>query len=107
MNQEILLSYTEFSEDDVQNVLDIDPAKQPSQRMNRRSQILRGEFLALPDSPDAPLQRNRRLLQQLSLPLPADQAGLTRTKIILRERNQGRDQLLNSVAAAGRNGKVG
>ena len=34
--------------DHVQDILDIDPAEQPSQRIRRRPQILGRQFLALP-----------------------------------------------------------
>src|SRR5260370_15055693 len=75
--------------------------------MSRDPQILGGEFLPLADRAYAALQRIRRLLQQFSLPLPADQAALARTKVILLESNQGCDQLLDSVAATGRNSQIG
>ena len=42
MNKEILLTYTKLFEDYIQNILDVDLAKQPTQRMNCGSQILGG-----------------------------------------------------------------
>src|ERR1019366_7626701 len=88
MNKERLLSYTKFSEDHIQDILDIDPTKQPTQRMNRSPQILRREFLAVPYHFHTALQRNRGFLQQFSLPLPPDQPPLIRAEIFLSERHQ-------------------
>ena len=48
MNVELLLSYTKLPEDLVEDVFDIDPPKQPPERLSRRAQILRDELLALP-----------------------------------------------------------
>src|SRR3979409_1693765 len=75
--------------------------------MSRDSQILRSEFLTLPNRVYAALKRNCCLLQQFSLPLPTDQAGLTRTEVILRKCDQGCDQLLDPVAPARRNFDIG
>src|SRR5215468_2870114 len=87
----------EFPEDHVENILDIDAPEQPAERIGRQSQILRGELLATTDHVHAPLQRVRGLLQQLPLPLPADQPALARFKIIPCERDQGGDQFRDAV----------
>src|ERR1700755_864588 len=92
MNQEILLSYTEFPENHIQDILDIDPAKQPAQGKSRRPQILRREFLALLQHVYAALQRDGRLPQQLPLPFPGDQTTLALSEKVLRENDQGGDQ---------------
>jgi hypothetical protein len=76
MNEEILLSYTKVPKNHIQNILEVDPSQQPSQRMSRYPQILRREFLPLPDNAYAAVQRSCRLLQQFPLPRPADQAAL-------------------------------
>src|ERR1700704_3426170 len=75
--------------------------------MSRYPQILRGEFLTLPNRVYAALKRTCCLLQQFSLPLPTDQAALTRTEVILRKCDQGCDQLLDPVAPARRNFYIG
>src|SRR6266851_10272631 len=49
MNEEILLPYTKFPENHIEDLLDIHPPQQPSQRMRRRTELFRREFLALPD----------------------------------------------------------
>src|SRR5437016_10439698 len=107
LNKEILLAYTEISEDRVQNIFHVEAAKKPTQAMSRRPQLFRRQLLALAHHFQAALQRIRRLLQQFSLPRPADQAVLPRAQIVPRERNQGRDQLRNPVAAARRDSKIG
>ena len=76
MNKELLLAYTELPENLIEDILDIDPAEQPPERMRRRPQILRDEFLALSDRIHAAPQRSRRFAQQCALPLPADQSSL-------------------------------
>ena len=48
MNKELLLTYTKFTKDFVQDVLDIDPPQQPPKRMRRRPQIFRNKLLAFP-----------------------------------------------------------
>jgi hypothetical protein len=63
MNQEVLLTYTKFSEDNIENMLDIDPAEQPSERLCRRAQILRDEFLTLARLGYTAMQQIRRLSQ--------------------------------------------
>src|SRR3982075_2627424 len=75
--------------------------------MSRDSQILRSEFLTLPNRVYAALKRNCCLLQQFSLPLPTDQAALTRTEVILRKCDQGCDQLLDPVAPSRPNFDIG
>src|SRR6266853_704080 len=107
MNEEILLTYTKLAEDNVENILNIDAPQQPSQRMRRCPELFRGEFLTSSDHLYAAMQRNRRLLQQLPLPGPADQPTLTGAEIILGEPDQSRDQLRKPIAAAGRNSKAG
>src|SRR6185312_10754007 len=48
LNQELaLLSDAELAEDDVQNVLDVDPAEQSPQRIGSGTKVLRSEFFAL------------------------------------------------------------
>jgi hypothetical protein len=76
MNEKILLTNTEIPKDHIQNIFDVDPPQEPPQGMNRDPQVLRGEFLTLPNRIYAALKRNYCLLQQFSLPLPADQAAL-------------------------------
>src|SRR5258708_39229526 len=50
LNQAIaLLSDTELAKDHVQDVLDVHPAEQPPQGRRRGPQILRRQFLTLPD----------------------------------------------------------
>jgi hypothetical protein len=56
MNKEILLSYTKFPEDHVQDVFHIYPAQQAPERLRGHSQILGGKFLTLLDCVDAALQ---------------------------------------------------
>src|SRR5260370_16409758 len=107
MNEEILLTNTKISKDHIQDIFNVDPTEHAPQGMSRDPQILCGEFLPLVDRAYTAVQRIRRLLEQFSLPLPADQAALARTKVILREGNQGVDQLRDSVAAAGRNSQIG
>src|SRR6516162_4211600 len=87
----------EVPEDHVENILHIDAPEQPAERIGRHSQIFRGELLAATDHVHAPLQRVRGLLQQLPLPLPADQPTLARSKIIPCERDQGGDQFGDAV----------
>ena len=47
MNEEILLAYTKFTKERIEDVLDINPAEQSAQGMGRRPKFLSGEFLAL------------------------------------------------------------
>ena len=75
MNKEILLTYTEFAKDHVENIFHVDPAKQPSQGDCRPSQFLRSQFLPATDDGNAAMQHSRCLLQQLPLPLASDQAA--------------------------------
>ena len=56
MNKEILLTNTEFPEDHIQDILDIDPAQQPSQGMSRGSEVFGCKLLALADNVEAALQ---------------------------------------------------
>src|ERR1700726_983487 len=91
------LADTELAEDYVEDVLDIDPAEQPAERVRGRPQIFRDQFLSLPDGSDAPPQRKRCLLQQSTLTLPRDQRALVRTKKILRKGNHGCDQVSDAV----------
>ena len=50
-----LLSNTEFAEDDVQDILDIDPTKQAPEGISGGPQIFGREFLALSDDGQAAL----------------------------------------------------
>ena len=73
MNYYSLFTDTELLEDHIQDILDIDAAKQPPQSISRRPQILGREFLALLEHRNAAVQHTRRLLQQIPLPFPRDQ----------------------------------
>src|ERR1700733_11409791 len=103
MNMQSLLTYIQLAKEQIQDVLDIDPAEQSPERMGRTAQLLGGELLAVRHHLYAALQRNRCLLQQFSLPLPSDQAALPRPEIIPRECHQRCDQILNPVAPPGGN----
>ena len=67
MNEEIfliiLLADTELPEDHVEDVLNIDPAEQPSQRVGGHSQILGGQFFTLTQHHDTAPERLSRLSQ--------------------------------------------
>src|ERR1700681_883781 len=56
MNKEILLTYTKLSEDHIKDIFHIHPAEQPPKGMGRDPQMLRSEFLALPQCPYTALQ---------------------------------------------------
>src|SRR6267154_4631057 len=101
MNKEILLTYTNLPEDHVQDILNVHPSQQPSQRVRGGAELLGREFLACPNDFYAATQRKGRILQQLALPGSANQPALAGAKIILRESDQGRDQFGKPVAAAG------
>ena len=75
MNKEILLTYTEFAKDHVENIFHVDPAKQPSQGDRRPSQFLRSQLLPATDESNAAVQHSRCFLQQLPLPFAPDQAA--------------------------------
>jgi hypothetical protein len=62
MNKEILFTYTKLTEDHIEDILDINPAKQPSQGMSSGSELFGGKFLAFTHDIDAAPQRGRRLL---------------------------------------------
>ena len=47
--KEVLLTYTEFAEDDVENVLDVHTPEQPPQGVCRQSKFFRRQLLTLPD----------------------------------------------------------
>src|ERR1700754_5218213 len=49
----ILFPNTELTEDHVQDILDVDPAQQSPQRMNRCSELLGRQLLAVADNVDA------------------------------------------------------
>src|SRR5580692_5708901 len=106
MNEELLLSNTEFPKDHIENILHIDPSEQPAQGIRRHPQILSSQFLALADGSNAALQRSRGLLQQLSLPLPSNQAVVAEAEIILREPDQGGNQLPDPIAPARRDAEI-
>ena len=63
MNKASLFADTEFPEDHVKNILNVNPAEQPPQGICRHPQILSSELLTLPDGPDAAPQRNSGLMQ--------------------------------------------
>src|ERR1700733_6789902 len=106
MNKEILLSYTEFSKDDIENVLDINPAQQPPQRNRRPSQFFRSEFLTASNHRNAAMQHIRRLPQQFPLPLAPDQTVLARPEKIPRKDHDSRDQLLDAISPGRRNSEL-
>ena len=54
LNEGILLTDTELAEDDIENVLDINPAEQPSEGVGRGPELFGGQFLALADHGDRP-----------------------------------------------------
>jgi len=98
LNEEIaLLSDTKLPKDHIQNILNVDPAKQSSEGISRRPQILRRQLLPLPDSGDAPLQGGGRLLQQTALSGPRDQPTFGRAEEILGEADQGREQFGDAI----------
>ena len=67
-----LFADAEIPENHVQDVLDVDPADQPPERVSRQPQFLGDQFLARACTSDRAAQGDvRRLLQQLPLPLPA------------------------------------
>src|SRR5436190_12157716 len=107
LNEVILLPYTKLPEDDIQNVLHVNPTEQPPQGKRRCSQLLGGQFLALADHGDAALERIRRLLHELPLPLARNQASFARPEIILGEGDQSADQLGDPEPAARRNPELG
>src|SRR5689334_1845056 len=49
------LPYTELAKNHVENILDIDPPKEPAERMSRGPQFLRHELLTLPRNIQGPL----------------------------------------------------
>jgi hypothetical protein len=63
MNIKSLFADTKLPKNCVEDVFDINPAEQPTQKIGRPAQLLRDQFLTLPDRQEAPLQRARRLLQ--------------------------------------------
>src|SRR6266403_2036826 len=67
--------------------------------MRGHAKLLSRQLLALPDRINAAAQRNRRLLQQLPLPDAADQSAFAGAEKTLREPDQGRNQLRQSVPA--------
>src|ERR1043166_6238468 len=104
MNVGLLLPYTEFPENLVQDVFNVNSPKQPSERLRRRPQIFRDELLPLSARGIyAALQRSRRLAQQCALPLPADQPAFVGTDIDPCEADQRRDQPVHAIAASRRN----
>src|SRR4051794_9331357 len=106
MNQGLLLTYTKFPKDFVENILDVDASQQASQRIGGSPEFLRNELLTSVDRLHAALQRTLRCAQQLALPLAGDHADIARTKIILGVSDQCRDQTLKAVASFGRNPEV-
>src|SRR5437868_1116297 len=72
MNEGILLTNTKLLEDGVEDIFDVHPPDQPTQEMNRSSQLLCRKFLALSDKDYTALQRSGRLLQQFPLADPAN-----------------------------------
>src|SRR5436190_23225848 len=85
LNEVILLPYTKLPEDDIENVFHVNPAEQPPQGKRRCPQLLGGQFLALADHGDAALERIRRPLHELPLPLARNQASSASPDTILRE----------------------
>jgi hypothetical protein len=56
LNEGLLLSNTEFAEDDIEDVFDVDPAKQSAEGIGRSPELLGGEFFALAHYGDRPAQ---------------------------------------------------
>src|SRR6185295_10963478 len=106
MSEELLLPYTKFSKNRIQDILDVDPAQQSSQGMSRCPQLLRRKLFPLLYHRYAAPQRIRRLPQQFSLPLSANETGFARTKIVLRKIHQSCHQLLHPVAPTRRNREI-
>src|ERR1700720_4180421 len=80
MNLYSLFPNEKVFEDRIQDVFHVDPPEQPTQRETRRPQFLSGELLPLANHIHAASQHNCCILQQSSLPLPADQPSLAQTK---------------------------
>ena len=63
MKQNALLADAEIAEDHVENILDVDTAGQPPQRMRRQPQLLGHQFLTRPSRlPGALLKKGFALL---------------------------------------------
>ena len=108
LNQGILLPYTKLPENHVEDILDIHPAQQPSQANAPPPGVPRRPVpRPFPTDIDAAPQRSCGLRNKFPLPRPADQPPSLRAKIVLREANQGRDQLRQPVTPAGRNPELG
>ncbi len=58
-----LFADTEFAENNVQQILDIDPPCQSPQRMHRKPQLLGDQFIALPGHLFGPAQRRGSVAQ--------------------------------------------
>src|SRR5690242_1861832 len=97
-NPEWLFPNAELAEDHVEQILDVDPAEQLSERERRHPQLLRGELLSKLHRLEAPPQCDGSFLKQLSLSLACDQAGFVGTEEVARERNQRVDQLGNPIS---------
>ena len=70
-----LLPDAEVPENDVQNILDVDPASQPPERSRREPKFLGDDVLAAALG-ERPAQRLGGLAQQHAMPLAGDQRGL-------------------------------
>src|SRR3954469_1082412 len=101
MNEEMLLPYTKITKNLVQDVFHINLTQQTPERMSCRPQMFRDEFL--PPRLHTAVQRSDGFAQQCALALPADQPGLVRAEIALREPHNGRHQFLDPVAPRCRN----
>src|SRR5258705_12944933 len=86
--KEVLLTYTELAEDEVENVLDVHTPQQPSQGVCRQSKLFRRQLLALPHHCDTASKRSRSLLQEYSLSGSADQSALGTAKVAPGETDQ-------------------
>src|SRR5262245_57758342 len=82
LNEGLLLSNTEFAEDDIEDVFDVDPTEQSAEGIGRGPELLGSEFFALTHHSDRPAQRIGGVLHKHPLPLPRDQATLATAKIV-------------------------
>src|SRR5262245_61570793 len=106
-NEGPLLSDTEFAEDDIEDVFDVDPTEQSAKGIRRSPELLGRELFALTHNGDRPAQRVGRILDEHPLALPRDQSSLASAEIALRETHQRLDQFGQAYAAPGGNPELG
>jgi hypothetical protein len=77
MNFQTLLADAKFSKNHIEDVLDIDTAQQPSQRISGRSEFLGDQLLTVPGHAQATLQRiaGRNKTRCRSRPISASSAA--------------------------------